>query len=288
MPAPTHRPDLRWPTQGEGRPGTLELIPNVFSPQLRNERDLLVYLPEGHDRGERRYAVIYMHDGQNLFDPATSFAGHWQVPETMAQASIQGFDAIVVGVPNMATERIAEYSPFVDPKLGGGKGERYVEFLVRTVKPLIDRRYHTHTDRRHTGIGGSSMGGLISLHAFFTRPETFGFTAVMSPSLWFADGAIFPVIEGAEHHPGRIHLDIGGLEGERHVANARRLRDLLEAKGYRRDQDLHWVEDELGQHTESAWAWRFREAIAFLLSGQGERRSQPRPGSGRRAADKAT
>ena len=279
---------LRWPARlggiAHGRPGTLELLPDVLSPQLRNERDLLVYLPAAHGETERRFPVLYMHDGQNLFDPATSFAGEWQVDEAMAAASLQGLDAIVVGVPNMREKRMSEYSPFDGADWGPGRGDAYLDFLTRTVKPLVDRRFRTLPDRRHTGVAGSSMGGLISLYAFFKRAETFGFAAVMSPSLWLNDEAIFPVVEAAPFSPGRIYLDIGRQEGERHVANVRRLRDLLAAKGYQEGVDLRWIEDEHGHHTESAWAHRFRAALPYLLGAQAERRARPRPG--RRASDR--
>ena len=281
---------LRWPARAgsapAGRPGTLELLPDVLSPQLKNERDLLVYLPASHGEDEgRRYPVIYMHDGQNLFDPATSFSGEWQVDETMAAAALQGLEAIVVGVPNMREKRMNEYSPFDGADWGPGRGDAYVSFLGDTVKPLIDRRYRTLPERRHTGVAGSSMGGLISLYAFFSRSETFGFAAVMSPSLWLNDEAIFPIVEAAPFVPGRVYLDVGRLEGERHVENVRRLRDLLTAKGYEEGVDLRWLEDEVGQHNEAAWAYRFRAALPYLLGAQGERRGARRPRTGRRTSD---
>ena len=285
MPYREDRTDhLRWRARAaDAPPGTLELLPDVHSPQLKNDRDLLVYLPASHGQGDRRYPVLYMHDGQNLFDPATSFSGEWQVDEAMAAASLQGLEAIVVGVPNMREKRVNEYSPFDVPEFGPGHGDRYLEFLTRTVKPLVDRRFRTLPDRAHTGIAGSSMGGLISLHAFFSRPDTFGFTAVMSPSLWLGDEAIFPRVEAAPFVSGRIYLDVGRLEGERHVANVRRLRDLLQQKGYTEGYDLRWVEDEAGHHNEAAWARRFRAAIPFLLGAPRDRRTPAR--AGRRVTD---
>ncbi len=237
----------------------------MFSPQLDNERDLLVSLPGGYATGERRFPVIYMHDGQNLFDPATSFSGSWNVDIAMAEVSLDGLDAIVVGVPNMGRERLNEYSPFEHPRLGGGKGDQYLEFLIETVKPLIDERYLTIPDREHTGIVGSSMGGLISLYAFFRHPEVFGFAGVMSPSLWLNEKAIFSFIENAPFTGGKLYLDVGELEGDRHVEQAQRLRDLLDRKGYTIGEDLMWVQEEFGAHHESAWARRFREALPFLL-----------------------
>jgi predicted alpha/beta superfamily hydrolase len=224
-----------------------------------------VSLPGGYATGERRCPVIYMHDGQNLFDPATSFSGSWNVDFAMAEVSLDGLDAIVVGIPNMGRERLAEYSPFEHPRLGGGKGEKYLEFLIDTIKPMIDERYLTIPDREHTGIVGSSMGGLISLYAFFRHPEIFGFAGVMSPSLWINEKDTFEFVDQAPFTGGKLYLDVGDLEGARHVEQALRLRDMLDEKGYTLGEDLMWVEEEFGAHHESAWARRFRDALPFLL-----------------------
>ncbi len=229
-------PFVRW----HARKGRLVVLPFVHSPELDNRRDLYVYVPAAPARGDSRYPVIYMQDGQNLFDPALSFAGTWGVDKVLTRASRRGLDAIVVGIPNIGDARIAEYNPF------GEAGDRYLDFLTRTVKPIVDARFPTLPDRRHTGIAGSSMGGLISLYAFFRYSESFGFAAALSPSLWFADGA-------------RMR------EGEQTVALGRRLRDLLLAKGYEAGRDFRWVEDKDGVHHESAWGRRFREALPFLL-----------------------
>lgn len=236
----------------------------VLSPQLGNRRDVLVFVPPSYASGSMRYQVLYMQDGQNLFDPATSFAGAWGAGKAIEWASRCGVEAIVVGIPNVGTARIDEYSPFAAAE-GGGAGDRYLEFVIRTVKPLVDERFRTLPDREHTGIGGSSMGGLISLYAFFRYPEVFGFAAALSPSVWFAGGAILDVIARAPRVPGRLYVDIGSREGEPSVTFARRLHDLLRAKGYEDGRDLRWIEDPAGVHHESAWGRRFRLALPFLL-----------------------
>jgi predicted alpha/beta superfamily hydrolase len=257
---------LRRRREGSSNPfGTIERINGVYSPQLDNERDLLVSLPGGHASGEKRYPVIYMHDGQNLFDPATSFSGSWNVDVAMAEVSLDGLGAIVVGIPNMGAERLDEYSPFEHPRLGGGKGDQYVDWLIETVKPMIDARYNTAPDRAHTGIAGSSMGGLISLYAFFRNPEVFGFAGVLSPSLWLTERKMLSFVDNAPFSPGKLYLDVGDLEGEEHVEKALRLRDLLLVKGYTLGEDLMWVVEAFGAHHESAWARRFRDALPFLL-----------------------
>ena len=247
------------------REGAIHVIPGVASPQLGNRRDLLVYAPGSYASGSRRYPVIYMQDGQNLFDPETSFAGDWGLTGALARASRRGLETIVVAIPNMGTARIDEYTPFVDPKAGGGNGDRYLDYVIETVKPLVDERFRTIPDRAHTGIAGSSLGGLISLYAYLQRPDVFGFTAALSPALWFANGAILRLAEQAPHAAGRIYFDVGLREGQIHVALARRLRDTLLAKGYAAERELQFVEDRQGQHHESAWGRRFRKALPFLL-----------------------
>ena len=246
---------LRW----HARKGRLVVLPSVHSPQLDNRRDLYIYVPAAPALGGTGYPVIYMQDGQNLFDPALSFAGTWGVDKALTWASRRGLDAIVVGIPNMADARIAEYNPF------GEAGDRYLDFVTHTVKSIVDAQFPTLPDRRHTGIAGSSMGGLISLYAFFRYSDSFGFAAALSPSLWFADGALLDLVARAPRVPGRLYLDVGMREGQQTVALGRRLRDLLLAKGYEGGRDFRWVEDKDGVHHESAWGRRFREALPFLL-----------------------
>ena len=249
--------------------GAIQVIPAVESPQLENRRDILVYTPGSYERGAARYPVIYMQDGQNLFDPATSFAGDWGLMAALARASRRGIETIVVAIPNMGTARIDEYSPFEDPNAGGGQGDQYLRFLIDTVKPLVDERFRTLPDRAHTGIAGSSLGGLISLYAFFDQPDVFGFTAALSPALWFANAAIVQLAARAPRIAGRVYVDVGLQEGAAHVALARRLRDTLIAKGYDPEREFRFVEDRYGKHHESAWGRRFRKALPFLIKNGG-------------------
>jgi predicted alpha/beta superfamily hydrolase len=236
--------------------GTLKVWPEAWSPQLENKRDILVYLPPSYKRGNRRYPVIYMHDGQNLFDRATSYAGEWQVDETLELLSQEGLEAIVVGIPNLGDRRVVEYNPFPDK----GKGERYLAFIVETLKPMIDRDFRTRPTRDHTGLLGSSMGGLISLYGFFHYPYVFGFAGAMSPALWFAGRAIYPYVRAAPFVSGRIYLDHGAREG-----SARPMHALLVEKGYRLGHSLMYVREEGGEHNEAAWARRLPEAVRFLF-----------------------
>jgi predicted alpha/beta superfamily hydrolase len=261
----------KWKARRRSAPGRLDVIPAVESAGLSNSRDVLIYLPASYDKTDKPYPVVYMHDGQNLFDPTTSFAGEWGVDTALARAPRKGRRAIVVGIPNAGIDRIREYSPFVDQRIGGGLGDAYLDWLEQHVVPLIDSRYRTIREPAGRGIVGSSLGGLISLYAFFRDPSKYGFVGAMSPALWFAEGDIFRFVESAGYVRGRIYLDVGTREGDGTLANARRMRDLLVDKGYQRGKDLMWVEDKGGMHNEAAWGRRLRSALPFLLRGIEER-----------------
>lgn len=256
------------------QPGTLHTLENVVSPELGISRDVHVYLPPGYAEEVRRYPVVYMHDAQNLFQSGKGMFGSWHVEEAVVTAARLGYPAIVVGIPHAGTERIVELSPFDDASFGSGRGEPYLDFITGTVKPCVDRQFRTLRDRGSTGIVGSSMGGLISMYAAFTRPDTFGFVGAMSPSLWFAHEAIFPIVERAlqaldDPERPRVYLDIGRHEGERALRDARRMRDLLVAHGYRPGENMRWIEDARGGHNEAAWARRFRKVLPVLLASDG-------------------
>ena len=245
--------------------GTVKVLEGVVSPQLGNSRDLLVYLPPSYGRGDRRYPVIYMHDGQNLFDRATSFGEEWEVDQTLEGASAEGLETIVVGIPNTPA-RLDEYSPFRDPgHKQGGRGDAYLDFVVQTVKPLVDRDFRTRPERQATGIAGSSMGGLISLYGFFRNPETFGFAGVMSPAFWFGGHRIYDYVRDRPFTPGRVYLDVGTGEGQEELGDTRRMKALLEEKGYRDGHDLLFYVEMGGRHNERAWARRLHHGLRFLL-----------------------
>ncbi len=250
--------------------GNIKILREMESPELGNKRDVLVYLPPSYDGSDRHYPVIYMHDGQNLFDDATSFSGEWAVDQTMESASEQGLEAIVVGIPNAGADRTNEYSPFKDEKHGGGRGDLYLDFMVKTLKPLIDSSFRTLPEPHYTGTAGSSMGGLISMYAFFREPTVFGFAGVMSPALWFAKGRMIDYIREAPFAPGRLYLDVGTNEGEQTLRDVQRARDVLLGKGYRQGWDLLCVIDEGASHNEAAWRRRLRRELVFLIGTRAE------------------
>lgn len=230
----------------------------VHSPQLGNERTVLVYLPASYD-GSRRYPVIYLQDGQNLFDPNTAYCGEtWRVGETMTQLAGEGMEAIVVAAYHMEKLRIQEYNPFAHWR--GGRGAAYAAFLAETLKPLIDHDFHTVSDPAHTVVGGSSMGGLISFYACCTRPDVFGAGLVMSPSLWVAHGAAYDLARAQLAPGGKLYIDNGSRE-----SSAQPLAAIAQEKGYRQGRDLRYVRGKGERHTESAWARRLPDALRFLL-----------------------
>lgn len=246
-------------------------LSGVWSPQLRNRRDVDVYLPASYSESRDRYPVLYMQDGQNLCDPATAFAGTWRLLEVLDELARDGSKLIVVGIHHKGRDRITEYSPFPDRRFGPSKGDRYAKFLVSTLKPHVDRRFRTSRARDATAILGSSMGGLISLYALFKHPRVFGAAGAMSPALWCGERRIFDAISdvrsGASRSatPQRIYLDMGTEEGAVALRDARAMADRLEREGYRAGQSLLWVEESGGRHTEQDWSRRLGRAIRFLL-----------------------
>ena len=265
--------------------GDIRIVQGFESPELDNRRDIVVYLPPSYLGSIRRYPVIYMHDGQNLFDAATSYAGEWYVDETMEELADAGIEAIVVGIPNMGDRRFHEYIPFPAPDLPDVQGDEYVTFIADTLKPIIDRDFRTLADAASTGIAGSSLGGLISLYAMFRRPDVFGLAGVFSPALRWGQNGIFPFMRQVPYARGKIYVDVGTAEGiglveggpsqqslaSQYLAQVRKMNQLLLGKGYRIGDNLLYVEEEGGIHHESAWARRLPYALRFLLSGIGTR-----------------
>lgn len=260
--------------------GELLITDRVYSPQLHNHRNLLVWLPPSYRDNDRRFPVIYMHDGDNLFDENATPYGEWQVDETLTQLAEDGMEAIVVGIPNMAEMRFSEYCPFdeVKPALG----DAYLRFIVDTIKPMIDADFRTQREAASAAIFGSSMGGLISLYGFLKYPNVFGLCGAFSPVFWFNGDALYQTVLAEAIGNGRVYLDVGTKEGEVYGAlvshgpisddaahdayrdGVRHLRDGLLHKGYARN--LLYVEDEDALHNESAWAKRLPGAFRFLLA----------------------
>ncbi len=241
-------------------PGTLLMARSVYSPQLRNHRPIVVYLPEGYWQNSlRQYPVVYMQDGQNLFDPAASYAGvTWSAAVAAESLADIGRQPIVVGIYHGGRRRIREYNPFSNWR--NGRGASYARFVAETVKPMIDNAFRTLPGREHSAILGSSMGGLISLYAYYVHDEVFGRCGAMSPSLWVAGGAILKMAPAPRLAGGRIYVDNGDQE-----PGAQRLVHHLEQAGYAPGRTLRYVVGAGEGHTEAAWARRLPGALRFLL-----------------------
>lgn len=244
------------------------------SPFLDQARDVIVYLPPNYDQDDwRRYPVLYMHDGQNLFDSVTAFSGmEWSVDETAERLILTGKldPLIIVGIYNTGEHRIDEYTPTVDPRQQrGGKADLYGRFIVEELKPFIDHRYRTMAGPEYTGLGGSSLGGLATFYLGMKYPYVFSKLMVMSPSVWWDYGMILKFAQSLRAKPStRIWLDIGSKEGKFTPGYVRNLRDILVSQGWRLNADLKFQEVRGGQHNERAWAKRVEPALKFLYPKQ--------------------
>ena len=253
--------------------GQLRKHENFRSRFLRNQRSLIAYLPPDYDQQpRRRFPVLCLHDGQNLFDGSTSYirGQDWHVGQT-ADAEIQSGRVeplIIVGIYNAGKSRIGEYTPTKMPKLGGGRADGYGKFLLQEVIPFVQREYRADAGAGRTGIGGSSLGGLVSLYLGLRRPDVFGKIAALSPSVWWNQRVIHRFAErmSVESRP-RIWLDIGTREGSRIVEDVERYRDILLSRGWHDGDDLHYERVEGAEHNELAWAQRVGPFLRFLYPG---------------------
>lgn len=242
---------------------------NFSSTVLGNSRGIYVYLPPTYlENSSARMPVVYMHDGQNLFDPSVAFGGvTWRVPETMDAAANDGRfrEAIVIGVNNAGGSRIDEYTPTDDPMYGGGKGDLYLRFLIEELKPRVDAELRTKSGREDTVLIGSSLGGLISSYAGVKRADVFANIGAMSPSVWW-DGRVLltTVSQSPATRPTRVYVDSGDSGPSNDgVTDTRELVSAYRALGY--TDGLKHVEQAGATHTESAWASRLPGALEFLL-----------------------
>ncbi len=245
------------------------------SAALAEPHDVLVYLPPGYEEDRRkRYPVLYLQDGQNVFDGETAFihGQEWGVDDSAEHMIRVGEikPLIVVAVHNAGVHRIDEYTPTADKRSRrGGKAYLYGRMLVNDLKPYIDLQYRTLRDRRHTGLGGSSLGGLVSLYLGLKHADVFGKLAIMSPSVWWDNRAILRMVSDFEslYRPS-IWLDIGTQEGaspRRVLADTRALRDGLVAQGWRLGRNLGYFEAVGADHSERSWARRVPMMLKFLF-----------------------
>ena len=270
--------------------GDIQQHPRFASRILRNRRDVLVYLPRGYRRAtRRRYPVLYLQDGQNIFDAATAFAGvEWNADEAAQRLTLKRLmePIIIVAVANMEDDRFHEYAPTRGIVATSGKRKKrsrgllrnYGRFLIEELKPFIDRQYRTRPEAEFTGLGGASLGGLATLTLGLWFPQSFQRLAVMSPSIWWDDCAIYRIVDELEEKPPlKIWLDTGTLEPG--WERARILCEKLVKKGWRLYDDLYYTEAEGADHSEAAWGFRFEAVLRFLFPPPppGMREPPPKP-----------
>ena len=234
---------------------------DIFSPELKVQKKIWVYLPKDYADSDKKYPVIYMHDAQNLFDAKTSFAGEWEVDETLNKMNAQ---LIVVGIEHGNEKRLDELTPYKNEKYGGGNGTNYVDFIIKTLKPKIDSVYRTKSNAKNTAVFGSSLGGLISFYAAIQHPEVFGKAGIFSPSFWFSD-EIYTLMENAEKTKAKIYFMAGDSESEEMVHDLKKMETLL----YRNRCYCLNLNKTLivkgGEHNEKLWRENFEEAIKWLF-----------------------
>ncbi|MBC7528259.1 MAG: alpha/beta hydrolase [Chthonomonadaceae bacterium] len=253
------------------RTGLFRSHPRFHSKFLSADRDVLVYLPPNYDKNPKvRYPVLYLHDGQNLFDGSTSYipGAEWRVDETAQSLITSGKiqPLIIVGIYNAGEKRVAEYTPTQDEKGRGGEADAYGKMLVSELKPFIDREYRTKKDAANTGLGGSSLGGLVSLYLGIKYPAVFGKLAIVSPSVWWDNNIIVQqTLAMPTNMKTKIWLDIGTEEGRQMLSGARLLRDALTSKGWKLNTDLAYFEAVGAQHNEKSWAARVSPLLTFLF-----------------------
>jgi predicted alpha/beta superfamily hydrolase/RimJ/RimL family protein N-acetyltransferase len=269
--------------------GDLRVLRGLRGPWENAPRDILVHLPAGAETSGRRYPVLYLHDGNNLFDEARSFSGEWRVDETLTALAGEGLEIIAVGIPNAGDPgRGAEYTPYRgkpwkgEPPYPSGMGSAYVRFLVEQVKPAVDAAFPVRFDRASTGVLGSSWGGLISLWAAVERGDVFGLVGAMSPAVTPGQGPIYRRLRGLAPAPERLYVDMGDHEGSfaptpredrawsrDAIRAARKLRDAVAVSVPPSSGRLRYVEDPGGIHQESTWARRLPDALRFLFGADG-------------------
>lgn len=233
----------------------------IFAPQLNVQKKIWVYLPKDYSTSNKKYPVIYMHDAQNLFDAKTSFVGEWQVDETLNKMNAQ---IIVIGIEHGNEKRIDELTPYKNEKYGGGNGDNYLEFIVKTLKPNIDSIYRTKSNAKNTAIFGSSLGGLISFYGVLKYPEVFGKSGVFSPSFWFSD-EIYTFMEQSETTKAKIFFLCGDKESDEMVPDLKKMVRLLDRNRCECLKLNKTVLIKDGEHNEKLWSQNFEQAVKWLF-----------------------
>lgn len=233
----------------------------LYMPQLNRYRRVWIYLPSNYNITRKKYPVLYMHDGQNVFDDATSYSGEWGVDEALDSLGAKYGETIIVAVDNGADKRLNEYAPYDMERFGKGEGDQYVDFLVKTLRPVIEKKYRTKKCRKHNSVAGSSMGGLISLYAMLKYPKKFGSAGVFSPAFWIVPELENQVPLKSKKLKGRIYFYAGMLESETMVPDMLKVFELLDK--YSKAKMISVIRAE-GKHNEHTWRAEFPQFYKWL------------------------
>ncbi|AGH44730.1 alpha/beta hydrolase [Paraglaciecola psychrophila] len=242
------------------------VLPYQFlMPELDRQRSIRLYLPPSYQTSAKRYPVIYMHDGQNLFDDMTAFSGEWQVDESLNQlAEKHGLEVIVVGIDNGGDFRMNELSPWENKRFGEAQGKQYMDFIVDIVKPYIDTNFRTQSDRLHTAIMGSSMGGLISHYGVHAYPDVFSKAGVFSPAYWYSQDVFSFTQFKKAPLDARLYVMYGDKEGDGMIADTNQMQRQLRQQGHPKQNTL-FKRVPNGEHNEQLWRTEFTEAVQWLF-----------------------
>ncbi|MGZ8288231.1 MAG: alpha/beta hydrolase [Telluria sp.] len=250
-------------------PGVSVLADKLDMPGLDRKRQVRLYLPPGYATSGKRYPVMYMHDGQNLFDNATSYAGEWKVDETLDALAKEGkLELIVVGIDNGEQKRMTELNAWSSKRFGEAEGKQYMDFIVKVVKPMIDKSYRTLPGRANTAVMGSSMGGLISHYAINQYPDVFSKAGVFSPAYWTAVPVYDFVVAKPVPSDARVYMLMGSEEGESMVPDAQRMAALVVKTGHP-SANLTMKVVPGAKHNEGFWSSELREAVLWMFAPQG-------------------
>ncbi|QCK15948.1 alpha/beta hydrolase [Mangrovivirga cuniculi] len=232
---------------------------SLSSEYINGKKRIIIALPPTYfNSTEKNYPVLYLMDGQNLFDSNTSFAGEWNADKSLENTQS---DIIIVGIDNGGEERINDYTPRSHEKYGGGNGRNYLKFINNEVKPLIDKKLRTNPGRNHTYIGGSSLGGLISLYAIINHEEQYSKGIIFSPSFWFDEKIMEELIEWQPKENVKLFMLVGGKEGETMVPDTEKAYEILKQK---ENVFVRHITDPEGEHKEIFWNKYFEQALEFL------------------------
>ena len=244
----------------------IELVGDAFKvPQLERTRRVHVLLPHDYAYTDKRYPVLYLHDGQNLFGGGTGY-GSWEIDQKMALLAARcHHEVILISIDHADDERIREFTLY-RTRAGAGRGQHYLDFIRQTLKPIVDHQFRTLPDASHTGIGGSSLGGLISIYAGLMHPEVFGRLLVFSPSLWISPKIYFDAIRFQAPVPMKAYVYGGEQESSYMVPNIERFNEALARQGYGGNPiEIHLSVDPTGTHQEAHWSREFPKAVEWLF-----------------------